>query len=131
MAAAVHHIELWTNDLGQVEAGWQWLLTSLGWRDGDDEWESGRTWHHPDGTYIVLEQSSAVVAISHDRMRPGLNHLAINSPSQALLDALRDQALEHGWRELFGDRYPNAGGPEHTALFLENPQGFEVEIVSP
>ena len=30
---------------------------------------------------------------------------------------------------MFADKYPHAGGPEHTALFLENSEGFEVEIV--
>jgi len=30
---------------------------------------------------------------------------------------------------LFADKYPHAGGPEHTALFLVNSEGFEVEIV--
>lgn len=48
---------------------------------------------------------------------------------RARLDALREDASAHGWRELFADRYPHAGGEQHTALFLENAEGFEVEIV--
>lgn len=43
---------------------------------------------------------------------------------------MRRDAPTHGWRELFEDRYPTAGGPEHVALFLENAQGFEVEVVA-
>lgn len=39
-------------------------------------------------------------------------------------------AHEHGWQELFADKYPHAGGPTHTALFLENTEGFEVELVA-
>jgi hypothetical protein len=85
---------------------------------------------HPDGTYVVLEQSPDVKAASHDRLRAGLNHLAVNSPSWDVLELLRDHAEAHGWRELFADRYPHAGGPSHSALFLENVQGFEVEIVT-
>lgn len=130
MTPAVHHIELWTNDLRQVERAWSWLLHGLGWHDGGDAWDSGRTWHHSDGTYLVLEQSPAVTDDPHDRMRPGLNHLAVNCTSRELLDRLRDEASAHGWKELFGDRYPHAGGPGQTALFLENEQGFEVELVS-
>ena len=78
----------------------------------------------------MLEQSTDVTDDPHDRLRPGLNHLAVNCPSADLLDSIRARADEHGWRELFGASYPHAGGPAHTALFLENGQGFEVEIVA-
>jgi hypothetical protein len=30
---------------------------------------------------------------------------------------------------MFADRYPHAGGAGHVALYLENSEGFEVEIV--
>lgn len=129
MRAALHHVELWTTDLAEAEEGWRWLLTTLGWSDGDT-WTAGRTWTHPDGTYLVLEQSPDVIG-PHDRLRAGLNHLAVNCPSVDVLDLIRTQASAHGWHELFPDRYPHAGGPSHTALFLENVQGFEVEIVAP
>ena len=36
----------------------------------------------------------------------------------------------HGWTPLFADRYPWAGGPEHYAAYLENTDGFEVELVA-
>ena len=130
MRAALHHIELWTADLAGAEAGWRWLLTTLGWSAGDT-WAQGRTWTHPDGTYLVLEQSPDVRDAPHDRLRAGLNHLAVNCASIVALELLRAQASAHGWQELFTDRYPHAGGAAHTALFLENSQGFEVEIVAP
>jgi len=98
MRPALRHVELWTTDLAAIEEEWRWLLTALGWSDGH-AWAKARTWDHPDGTYIMLEQSPDV----------------------------RD--APQGWRELFADRYPHAGGPSHTALFLENSEGFEVEIV--
>lgn len=94
MNAALHHVELWTTDVAQVEEGWRWLLTALGWSDGDT-WADGRAWTHPDGTYVVLEQSPDVKAASHGRLRAGLNHLAVNSPSWDVLELLRD----HGWKE--------------------------------
>ena len=31
---------------------------------------------------------------------------------------------------LFAEKYLHAGGPEHTALFIENAQGFEIKIVA-
>lgn len=129
MRPALHHVELWTTNLEDAAEGWHWLLTMLGWRDGD-AWPRGRTWKHPDGTYIVLEQSADVKDGAHDRLRAGLNHLAITCTGVGVLDSVRAAAGDHGWRELFADEYPHAGGPSHTALFLENGQGFEVEVVA-
>lgn len=130
MANPVHHIELWTDDLAQVQDSFGWLLPRLGWAaDPDPAWPEGRVWRHPTGVYLVLEQSPAVTA-QHDRMRAGLNHLAFGVENRAELDAIRGTCAAHGWSELFAEDYPHAGGPEHTALFLENTQGFEVEIVA-
>jgi hypothetical protein len=36
----------------------------------------------------------------------------------------------HGWTLLFPDRHPHAGGPDHYAAYLENTDGFEVELVA-
>jgi hypothetical protein len=30
---------------------------------------------------------------------------------------------------MFADRYPHAGGEQHTAHHLENSEGFEIEVV--
>mgnify|MGYP001405739428 CR=1 FL=1 len=131
VANPVHHIELWTHDLVGVVGSFDWLLTNLGWRDEPNrDWPQGRIWRHAQGVYVVLEQSSDVSDSRHDRLRPGLNHLALRGRDREHLDWLRARCGSHGWSELFADRYPHAGGPEHTALFLENAQGFEIEIVA-
>jgi hypothetical protein len=31
---------------------------------------------------------------------------------------------------MFPDRHPHAGGPDHYAAYLENTDGFEVELVA-
>lgn len=131
MTNPVHHIELWTRDLAATEGAWHWLLTSLGWhRELVEGWPHGRIWRHAGGVYVVLETSAAVVGERHDRMAPGLNHLALRVGDRGALDALRAGAASHGWAELFADQYPHAGGPDHTALYVENAEGFEVEIVA-
>ena len=61
---------------------------------------------------------------------PGLNHLAFHAGSTDRVDHLVDQAPEHGWQVLFADRHPHAGGPQHYAGFLENTDGYEVELVA-
>lgn len=35
----------------------------------------------------------------------------------------------HGWHELFADRYPDAGGDRIIALYLENSEAYEGELV--
>jgi catechol 2,3-dioxygenase-like lactoylglutathione lyase family enzyme len=130
MLNAVHHIELWTRDLDASGPSFDWLLRELGWRaEVDPGWPQGRTWHHDSGVYVVLEASPDVTD-THDRQRAGLNHLALRVGNKKHLDELRAESPRHGWNELFSDRYPHAGGDQHTALFIENAEGFEVEIVT-
>ena len=126
MSRAVHHLDLWVEDLARAVAEWGWLLGELGW--SYDATVEG-AFLHPDGTYLFLERSPDQVDAPHDRMRPGVNHLALTCEDRPLLDRIRAESTEHGWHELFADRYPHAGGEQHTALYLENSEGFEVEVV--
>jgi catechol 2,3-dioxygenase-like lactoylglutathione lyase family enzyme len=130
MAAAVHHIEIWVPDLSRAVGSWGWVLNRLGWKDGDG-WPGGMTWTAPDGSYVVVEQSPAMSAAEHDRMRPGMNHLALNGASRAEVDTIVAEAAAHGWTLMFPDRHPYAGGPQHYAAFLHNTDGYELEIVAP
>ncbi|WP_336603469.1 GNAT family N-acetyltransferase [Rothia nasimurium] len=124
-----HHVELWTESLATALPSWAWLTQQLGWTTYQ-EWPGGISWQAHDGSYLVLEESPDTTG-PHNRTHAGLNHLAFTVPSAALLDKLRSEATSHGWSELFTDRYPHAGGPDHYALYLENKQGFEVELVAP
>jgi len=78
----------------------------------------------------VVEQSSALSAEGHDRCRPGLNHLAFHAGQMQDVDRMLGDGPRHGWTLLFPDRHPHAGGPEHYAAYLENTDGFEVELVA-
>ena len=129
MNNVVHHIELWTTDVAGGAPSFEWLFTELGWAaEHDPAWPAGRTWRHASGVYVVLEQSPDVTG-PHDRTRAGMNHLAVRVPDRGLLNRIRTDCTAHGWAEMFTDRYPHAGGPHHTALFLENDEGFEMELV--
>ncbi|MEU9153731.1 VOC family protein [Streptomyces sp. NPDC048417] len=124
----LHHIELWVPDLPRAVGEWGWLLGRLGYRPYQ-EWAAGRSWRMGT-TYLVVEQSPAMTSGAHDRMRPGLNHLAFHAGAPAQVDELADTAPAHGWSPLFTDRYPHAGGPQHYAAYLVNTDGFEVELVA-
>src|SRR5215831_12106305 len=65
------------------------------------QWPEGQSWR-AGVTYIVIEQSPDRVAGRH-----------------------------HGWRLLYPDRHPYAGGVDHYAAYLENRDGYEVELVAP
>lgn len=129
---ALHHVELWVRDPERAGVEWEWLLGEVGWIA--DEPAAGspggvHSWSHPDGTRLHLESGPDVVDAPHDRLRPGVNHLAVTVGSREQLDRIRSASTEHGWHELFADRYPHAAGEQHTALYLENSEGFEVEVV--
>lgn len=123
---ALHHIEIWVADLDAATTSWGWLLTALGYTPFR-EWEGARTWRRGE-TYFVIEASPDLTAETHDRCRPGLNHLAFHAGSEAEVDRLTDEAQANGWTLMFADRHPYAGGPDHYAAYLENADGFEVEL---
>ncbi len=59
-----------------------------------------------------------------------MNHLASSAGSRERVDAIIEASDSHGWRPLYHDRYPHAGGPDHYAGWLENSAGFKVELVA-
>jgi catechol 2,3-dioxygenase-like lactoylglutathione lyase family enzyme len=124
----LHHVELWVPSLQRAAASWGWLLSELGYAQFQD-WPGGRSWRLGE-TYLVLERSPDLSADAHDRRRPGLNHLAFHVADVAKVDALVADAPEHGWRLLFAERHPYAGGRHQYAAYLEDEDGFEVELVA-
>ena len=128
-AGGLHHLEIWVADLAAAERSWGWLLARLGYAVRD-RWPDGISWSRDAGPYVVLESGPDVRPEPHDRLRPGLNHLALWAGPRSDLDALVADASGHGWSLLFADRHPYAGGPMHYAAYLADGQGFEVELVA-
>jgi catechol 2,3-dioxygenase-like lactoylglutathione lyase family enzyme len=125
---ALHHVELWVPDLERAVESWGWLLTELGYAPFQD-WPGGHS-RRLGPTYLVLEQSPALSAAEHERTRPGLNHLALHAGDRTALDRLVAESAGYGWALMFGDRHPYAGGKEHYAAYLEDRDGFEIELVA-
>lgn len=106
-----------------------WLLSELGFaRSG--EWPGGETWSAGTGPYLTLTESPNLASTPHDRRAPGVNHLAFHGGAPAHVDAIMAAAPTNGWRPLYHERYPHAGGPDHYAGWLENAQGYKLEIVA-
>ena len=59
-----------------------------------------------------------------------MNHLAFHVSTAAAVEALVAEAARYGWRLMFPERHPHAGGEQHYAAYLENEDGFEVELVA-
>lgn len=126
--AGLHHVEIWVPTVAQARRSWGWLLTELGWSEYQT-WDNGVSWRLGT-TYLVFEDSPARSARTHDRLRPGLNHLALHAGRPERVEELVKAGAAHGWRLMFADRHPYAGGPDHYAAYLENDDGYEVELVA-
>lgn len=126
--AGFHHVEVWVADIAAARAEWGWLLGRLGFVR-ESAWPEGESWS-AGGAYLTLTTSPNLAATEHDRRRPGVNHLAFHGGTPAEVDAILADAAAVGWRPLYADRYPYAGGPDHYAGWIENTAGFKVEIVA-
>lgn len=123
-----HHVELWVADIEAASTDWGWLLGRVGF-SLESEWPEGRSWS-AGGAYLTITTSPTLSDVVHDRRRAGLNHLAFEGGSASEVDVTMSAAAAHGWRPLYAERYPHAGGPDHYAGWLENRDGFKVELVA-
>jgi DivIVA domain-containing protein len=128
-AALIHHVELWVRDFDAAVASFGWLFQRIGWRIGR-VWEHGCAWTSSGGPYIVIESGPDLRWMPHDRRSPGMNHIAFEVADRATVDRIVAEGPSRGWQLMFPDRHPWAGGPDHYAAYLENAEGFEVEIVA-
>ncbi|GGR61079.1 VOC family protein [Streptomyces roseolus] len=124
----LHHVEIRVPDLDRALASLGWLLRTLGYTVSQS-WDTGRS-RLLGPTYLVIEQSAALTADRHDRRRPVLNHLAFHTEDAAAVENLVAEAARHGWNLMFPEPHPYAGGEQHYAAYLENADGFEVELVA-
>jgi catechol 2,3-dioxygenase-like lactoylglutathione lyase family enzyme len=122
----LHHLTLWVPDLGRAEESWGWLLGHAGF-ELDASIPKLLLFRDGAGFTLALEQSDDMVpGMLFSRWRPGLNHLALTLTSPAAVAA---EAGGHGWTPLPTDLHPIAGGAE--VAYLEDRDGFEVELVAP
>jgi hypothetical protein len=89
------------------------------WRDGGS------------GTGIVIEQSPDMVpGMLYSRLRPGMNHLAFSVESADTIATILEGGPEHGWTRFGTDpRHPMPA--QVTSAYLEDRDGFEVELIAP
>lgn len=126
MRGTLNHVEIQVRDLAPAIGEWGWLLEALGWVPYQC-WDEGRSWKSGD-TYIVV--ASTRLTGSHDRRRPGLSHFAFHAGSRGDVDQLWQKGPSHGWRHLYEDRHPFAGGEDWHVAYMENSERFKIELVA-
>jgi catechol 2,3-dioxygenase-like lactoylglutathione lyase family enzyme len=125
----LHHLTLWVPDLERAEESWTWLLGRLGYtRDGAVD--GVLLFRHPGGFSVAMEQSSDMVpGMLYSRFRPGLNHLAFRVDGDVTLADLVAEAPDHGWSPMSTDGLHGIAGGAADVAYLEDRDGFEVELV--
>jgi len=129
-AGELHHVELYVSSLENSMRFWRPLLGRFGYEQFQ-QWEQGVS-YKLGGIYIVFVQAEReFLEPAYHRKRVGLNHLAFHAESKAQVDAIESWVREAGYRVLYEDRHPHAGGPDSYALYCEDPDRIKVEIVAP
>ena len=126
----LHHIEINVSSLPKTVEFWSWLLSELGY-ESFQQWDGGQSWRLAD-TYIVFVQTNEKYAhVKYHRSAVGLNHLAFYAESKEHVDRLTNSLRERCVPILYENRHPYAGGPDHYAVFFEDPDRIKVEVVAP
>ncbi|WOC53467.1 VOC family protein [Oenococcus oeni] len=126
----ISHIEIYVSDLKASKRFWSWLLFSqLGYKVYQ-QWDKGISFILNE-TYLVFVQADQdKLLFNYNRTHIGLNHLAFYASSKQMVDDIRTAIQNKNYKELYSDRYPFAGGPDHYALYFEDPDRIKVEIVA-
>ncbi|MDR0271146.1 VOC family protein [Paenibacillus sp.] len=123
----LHHVEINVSDLTRSREFWEWFLTGLGY-DLFQEWEQGFSFKQGK-TYLVFVQTEGrFLDASYHRKSTGLNHLAFHAESRGQVDEMLFMLKQKGIPILYEDKYPYTGGPEHYAVFFEDPDRIKVEF---
>jgi len=107
---------------------WGWLLERLGYAQSET-WKTGRSWRMGDSHIVLLQVEDPHRYAGFHRKRIGLNHVAFGVSSLAELHDIRQELHDRQIPTLYADQYPNASGPQHVALFLEDPDRIKIELV--
>lgn len=100
---SLHHIEFYVNNLSQSMQFWSWFLSRFGYQLSK-KWESGQSWMHSNGTYLVFVQvNEKWLATKNNRQGQGFNHMAFWSNPEDNLETLKDQLVAQNTKILLHD----------------------------
>jgi glyoxylase I family protein len=123
----VEHIDLTVNDVARSRAFYDKVLGELGFRLLDED-EDVR-WGNAQMTLAIRPAADSQRAVSFDRYRVGLHHLALKVRARADVDAFHDFLTSEKIEVLDAPaEYPQYG-PNYYAVFLADPDGVKLEVV--
>ncbi len=129
-AGCLHHVELYAADFEASVRFRDWILSELGY-EPYQRWDDGRSWRLGPTYRVVARAPTDGQERPFDRREPGLNHLAFHADSREQVDELTAGLRARGVRILYENDHPFAGGPDHYAVYAEDPMGIKVEVVAP
>ena len=124
----LHHVEIYVSNLENSRVFYDFLLTKLGYLLYQ-EWDEGFSFQKGDQYLVFVQTPHAFLEAGYHRCRTGLNHLAFHAGPPDEIDQWRKECLTRRIPLLYDDCYPHAGGPDHYALYLEDPDGIKIELV--
>lgn len=124
----LHHLEVYVSDLAKSSEFYDFLLTGLGY-EHYQEWENGVSFKKAEQYLVFVQTPPDFLEVGYHRCRTGLNHLAFHAGTPDDIDRWRQEFLNRRVKLLYDNRYPHAGGPDHYALYLEDPDGIKIELV--
>ncbi len=125
-AGLLQHLEIYVADLDRTTAFWTPLLERLGWT-AYQRWPGGRSWRLGPTYLVFVQVAEDAREPGYDRRRVGLNHVALHAGTPEQVEQL---VHDLGVPLLYADRHPYAGGPNHYAAYVEDPDGIKVELVA-
>jgi catechol 2,3-dioxygenase-like lactoylglutathione lyase family enzyme len=126
----LHHIEIYVSNLDRSTQFWDWFLTKVGY-SVYQKWDKGISWRDESSYIVFVQADERFLDIPYHRCRVGLNHLAFHAQSKQQVAEITMELNERGIDILYPDRHPYAGGPNHYALYFEDPDRMKVELVAP
>ncbi|MGF0070338.1 VOC family protein [Streptococcus orisratti] len=125
----VDHIEIYVSHLIKSREFYDLLLPKLGYRLYQ-EWSVGFSYRKDEHYVVFVQVAEKYASIPYHRCHVGLNHLAFNGGSRRYVERLKKILQEHDVPLLYEERYPFAGGENHFALYIEDPDRIKIEVIA-
>lgn len=129
MNGSLHHIEIYVEDIQKSRAFYEWLLNKLGYKLYQ-EWDLGFSFKLGETYIVFVEVEEKYKDYGYHRKRIGLNHLAFNVETKAMVDEITNDLINQDIGILYAGRHPFAGGSDHYAVYFEAPDRIKLEIIS-
>jgi catechol 2,3-dioxygenase-like lactoylglutathione lyase family enzyme len=126
----LHHVNIRVSNLQKSSEFWGWFLCRIGYVPFDS-WKSGVSWKLGETYLDFVQVDENYLEPAYHRAHVGLNHLAFHANSRAQVDEMTDALKARGVTILYLDQHPFAGGPDHYAVYFEDPDRIKVELVAP